>query len=136
MFGGLLYAAMRFVRTWLPVILWAVLIVSASTDSFSPSHSSTWLSWLLGEPVSHVLNVAFRKTGHVVAYAILGALAWRADRRIGVALSIALLVAVLDEARQATMIYRSGTPWDVLLDVFGGWLGVLAAKRIWKAATV
>lgn len=75
------------------------------------------------------LHVAIRKLGHIVAYAILGALAWRADRRMTVAIAIALLVAVTDEWHQSMSASRTGTPWDVLLDVVGAWLGIVGAKK-------
>lgn len=122
---------MRLVRSWLPVVLWAALILSASNDSFSSAESQGWLSDLFG-PTSFELNVIIRKLGHVVVYAILGALAWRAERKLAIAIAVAALVAVTDEVKQSLTLYRTGSPWDVLLDLFGAWLGTLAAKRIWK----
>jgi VanZ family protein len=120
---------MRFLKTWLPVIVWAAVILSASNDAFSSSHSQGWLATLLGRNVPHVVNVAVRKLGHLVAYGILGALAWRADRRVLVALGITLLVAATDEWQQSMTVSRTGTPWDVLLDLGGAWLGTLAMRR-------
>ncbi len=130
MIGGLLYAAMRFVKLWLPVIVWAAIILSASSDHFSSTQSQGWLFWLFGREVPYELHVAIRKLGHIVAYGILGALAWRADRRMTVAIAIALLVAVTDEVRQSMSVSRTGTPWDVLLDGVGGWLGIVSVKKV------
>ena len=126
---------MSLLRRWLPVIVWAAVILSASNDSFSSGESERFLSRLLGGPIPYALNVAIRKLGHVVAYAILGLFAWRAEPRLKVAIAIALLVAVLDEGKQAMTMTRTGTVWDVVLDLFGAWLGVLAAKRVWKPAS-
>jgi hypothetical protein len=132
MFGGLLYAAMRVVKLWLPVIVWAAIILSASTDSFSAGHSRGWFSWLFGREIPYDLNIAIRKLGHILAYAILGGLAWRADRRMTVALIIAVAVATTDEWHQSTLTTRTGSPWDVLLDGVGAWVGAVAARR-WLA---
>lgn len=120
---------MRLVKLWLPVIVWSAVILSASSDSFSSTQSQGWLFRLLGREVPYELHVAIRKLGHIVAYAILGALAWRADRRMTVAIAIALLVAVTDEWHQSMIASRTGTPWDVLLDVVGAWLGIVGAKK-------
>jgi VanZ family protein len=123
---------MRLVKLWLPMILWTVVILWASDDRFSSGHSRGWLSWMTGQEVGYGLNIAIRKLGHLIAYGILGALAWRADRRAFIALAIALLVASTDEWRQSHTLTRTGTPWDVLLDVAGSWLGIVAAQRIVK----
>jgi VanZ family protein len=121
---------MRFVRTWLPVIVWAAVILSASTDSFSSDESRGWLAPVLGSDLASALNIVFRKAGHVVSYAILGILARRADRRLAVAIGIAALVAITDETRQSMTLLRTGTPWDVMLDVLSAWLGILVMTRM------
>jgi VanZ family protein len=120
---------MRLVKLWLPVIVWTAVILSASNDSFSSGQSQSWFSWLFGREVPYDLNIAFRKLGHILAYGILGALAWRADRRFTVALLITILVASTDEYRQSLTISRTGTPWDVLLDGMGGWVGVAVVRK-------
>jgi VanZ family protein len=120
---------MRLLKLWLPVIVWSIVILWASTDNFSSGQSRGWLSWLLGREVAHGVNIAIRKLGHIVAYGILGALAWRADRRVAVGMAIALIVAVTDEWRQSLTISRTGSAWDVLLDVTGSWLGIVAARK-------
>src|SRR5690349_8790493 len=120
---------MRLVKSWLPVIVWAALILSASNDTFSSDQSQGWLTKLLGHQVSYALNIAVRKAGHVVAYGILGALAYRADRRFAVAIAVALLVAATDEWKQSMTMSRTGTPWDVLLDCAGASIGALAARK-------
>ena len=120
---------MRLVKLWLPVIVWSAVILSASNDSFSSGHSYGWLATIIGPEMANALNITFRKLGHVVAYAILGILAWRADRRMFVAIAIALLVAATDETRQSMTLTRTGSPWDVLLDVTSAWLGIMLFRR-------
>jgi VanZ family protein len=120
---------MRLVRLWLPVILWAAVILSASNDSFSVNHSGGWLRRIFGRDLPYPVHVAIRKTAHLLEYAILGALAWRTDRRVAVALAIAALVAITDETRQSFTASRTGSPWDVGLDVLGAAVGVWCVRR-------
>jgi hypothetical protein len=49
----------------------------------------------------------FREFGHILAYGILSALAWRADRRFTTALLITILVASTDEYRQSLTLSRT-----------------------------
>jgi VanZ family protein len=74
---------------------------------------------LFGDTALEVVNFAVRKLAHFVEYAILAALTWRADRRVLVALGVALAVAVVDETQQAFTMFRTGSPFDVLLDCAG-----------------
>jgi VanZ family protein len=106
----------RALKLWLPVALWAGLILSSANDHFSAAESGGLLRSLFGE-VPYVLHVILRKLSHVVAYGVLGALVWRADRRWVVVLVVALVVASTDEWMQSRTVNRTGTPWDVLLDV-------------------
>jgi VanZ family protein len=121
---------MPFVRTWLPVIVWSVVILSASTDTFSSNESRGWLASIIGPALASALNIFFRKLGHIVGYGILGILARRADRRVFLAIGIALLVAITDETRQSMTLTRTGSPWDVLLDGLSAWFGILVMTRM------
>src|SRR5262245_22852594 len=136
--------AHRFVRYWLPVVLWAAVIFSASTDALSVRQTSRFigplLRWLFpaisDEGVWRV-QLVVRKTAHVTEYAILSALLWRALRRAerhdprtwrrapaGWAFLAASLYAVTDEWHQSFVPSR-GSHWgDVLLDAVGALLGV------------
>lgn len=120
---------MRLAKLWLPVILWAALILSSSNDSFSSGHSHGWLETFLGRNFPELVNHAVRKAGHILFYGILGALAWRADRRWFVALGVVLTVASFDEYKQSLTRERTGTVWDVLLDVCSALLFILAIRR-------
>lgn len=120
---------MRLAKLWLPVILWAALILSSSNDSFSSGHSHGWLATLLGRDYPELVNHAIRKFGHIFFYGVLGLLAWRADRRLPVALGVVLAVASLDEYKQSLTRERTGSAWDVLLDVCSALLFILAIRR-------
>jgi VanZ family protein len=120
---------MRRAWLWLPVILWAAMILSASNDAFSAKESASWLERLLGREVPHAINVAVRKCGHLVVYGVLGALAWRAERKITIAMVIAAAVAIADEYQQGLTQMRTGSPWDVLLDLAGAAIAVWLLRR-------
>lgn len=79
------------------------------------------------------LHVATRKLAHVVEYAVLAALAFRAlrlsldtlpGRLAAGAIALALAVASIDELRQASLAQRTGSPRDVLIDGLGALLAV------------
>jgi VanZ family protein len=70
-----------------------------------------------------------RKCAHVAEYGLLALLAWRAAlmttrlgalATAGVAISPVVLLALVDEGRQAFSDARTGTGGDVLLDIAGG----------------
>jgi VanZ family protein len=74
------------------------------------------------------LAMWLRKVGHFLAYAALFysyVRAWRWHMRrprlqaIVLALALCLLISLADEGRQALYNSRSGSPWDVALDMSG-----------------
>jgi len=115
---------LRFLKSWLPVILWSALILSAANDEFSDANTRGWLEELFG-PLPAVVNAIVRKGGHVVGYAILGLLAWRAHRTLFVALLVVIAVAVTDESMQAMTMTRGGSPFDVALDTCAALLALM-----------
>jgi VanZ family protein len=130
-----------FLRYWLPLILWAVVILSASSGGFSSENSGRWLRLFFAGDVPDLVHFAIRKAAHVVEYAILAALGWRALRRTGSAtrsaatvaagaLGIALAVAVTDETLQSLSPLRTGSVWDVVLDLSGALLAVGIAAAV------
>ena len=119
------------------------VIFSASTDAFSAPHTSRWIGpfllWLwpsLSAGAVADLQFALRKAGHMLEYALLAILLWRALRRAGDeawswraaawAVSLAAAYAVTDEIHQSFTRLRQGSPWDVLIDVAGAALALLA----------
>lgn len=120
---------MRWLKQWLPVILWAGLILASANAHFSAHETGGLLRWLFGDipPWVHVL---VRKLAHVVGYGILAALTWRADRRWPAIIGVALTVASADEWMQSRSAMRTGTGWDVLLDVAAAIAVGLALRRM------
>jgi VanZ family protein len=133
---------------WLAVGVWALLVLGLGSDSFSHESTSRFLGpalhWLLpglsAEGLGQ-LEHAIRKTAHVVEYAALALLCYRALRlSTGLGLPLQLLLALalvagvagLDETLQSAIPSRGGRLGDVLLDLAGGLLGLavgVAASR-------
>jgi VanZ family protein len=121
-----------FVRYWLPVVAWSVLILSTSNDAFSRPHTQGLMAEFLGRYLTaaqvDTINVCFRKLAHLTAYGILGALGFRGAREerdgytkrwaIG-GVFVAVIVASIDEWHQTTTMSRGGSFADVLLDASG-----------------
>lgn len=126
----------RALGAWIPVVLWAILILGLGSDTFSAEHTSRilgpLLDWLLpGVQAStrSELLAGVRKSAHVFEYGVLALLAFRALRRVtarpavlcaGLALLVVAGIATADERHQATTPHRTGTHRDVALDVTGG----------------
>ena len=120
----------RFLKSWLPVIVWIAIILSAANDKFSDTHTRGWLERMLDRDVPEFVNAVFRKGGHIVAYAILGLLAWRARRSPGVALLIPFVVASIDETMQARTLTRGGSVYDVVLDTCAALLALTVVPAV------
>ncbi len=126
----------KLIRYWLPVLVWAAIIIQATGRTFDAPHTSAWLASLLrdiGLHVSHQtlqsVNTVLRKAGHLTAYGIMALISFRAVRegRPGfalrwalVALAITICVASTDEFLQSFTPTRGSSAWDVLLDTCGG----------------
>ena len=119
---------LRFLKSWIPVILWSALILSAANDEFSNANTRGWLERIFGAP--QLVNNIVRKGGHVVGYAILGLLAWRARRTLLAALLVVAIVAITDESMQAMTLMREGSPFDVMLDTCGALLALLFVPKV------
>jgi hypothetical protein len=133
---------MRFVRYWVPPILWSASILAASSDLFSAGHTRILLLELfrraLGHPLREdvfaIVHELGRKCGHLTAYGIAAALNYRGLRQgspdwsAKSAIAAILMAAALgaaDEAHQALVPSRTGTPLDVLIDTCGATLALL-----------
>lgn len=135
-----------FFNSWLPVLLWMMVIFGASADSHSYQHSSRILEPLLRWLFPHMSPLAmaqihhlFRKCCHLTVYAILGFLVFRALShsgnplpawswpRVGGALLLVFLYASSDEFHQRFVPTRTPLFSDVLIDTAGGALGVFVA---------
>ena len=129
------------VLAWLCVVVWIAAIQAFASDSFSANETSRFigqlLRWLFLDADAQwvaTVHLAIRKTAHFVEYAILVLLVLRAfrmnfDRRLAwlaaASLVLTLVVAVVDESRQAAAANRTGALSDVALDM-GGAVSALA----------
>lgn len=137
----------RFFR-YAPLVLWVGLVLFLSTSQASMSNTSRFIRPLLkflfpGAPEETLIvyHAFVRKCAHFTEYAILAFWASRAfsnsSRKIlrrfwfvG-AFLLALLVASIDETNQSRLASRTGSIYDVALDVSGALVMIL----IFYAAT-
>jgi VanZ family protein len=115
---------MGLVKSWLPVVVWAALILSAANDQFSDEKTGGWLESSFGR-VPPEVNALIRKSAHMGEYAVLALLAWRARKTWVTPLAICVAVATADETLQAMTLTRTGSAADVLLDMSGALLGLI-----------
>ncbi len=131
----------KFLKYWLPIVIWLIMIFIGSTDLMSAEHTSRIigpiLRWLYpGISPSRIEQVQFviRKTAHVSEYAVLSLLIFRAlantTRQAGLAgaASITLLIssafAASDEFHQSFVPSRTSSVRDVVIDITGAIFGM------------
>jgi VanZ family protein len=127
---------------WTWVVCWATVIWILGGDGFSLAETSRtispWLEFLIGDldPATRFkIFLAIRKSAHFFEYAILAILTFRAALLAAprnqlatagwVALFLVATLATADEARQAFSSARSGSPYDVAIDVAGGLIAIV-----------
>jgi VanZ family protein len=134
------------VGVWVPVCLWAALIMSLSGDQFSGASTAAWLSMLplvrsLSPAGLETVNLIVRKCAHFVEYAVLGLLIARATLRtwprrgalqvVLLAVALAALWASVDELHQRFWASRrTGQPADAVLDTVSASAGAAAAASV------
>jgi len=138
----------RRIFRYAPLFLWLGLILFLSTGQASMSNTSRFvrplLTWLFPAAPEELLNVYHgyvRKFAHFAEYAILAFFASFAffgsthkflqKYWYVVAFILVFLTAAIDETNQSFMASRTGSVYDVLLDVSGGlfMISVLALYR-------
>jgi VanZ family protein len=136
-----------FVKYWIPVVGWMLLIFLASGDLMSAEHTSRFLIpfllWLKPDISAGALteiHFCVRKAAHVTEYAILALFVCRAVFRggnakaaksslfVGAWIACAAMAAC-DEFRQSFVESRGASPWDVMIDSAGAILGLLLYLR-------
>ncbi len=134
----------RFLRYWLPVLLWMCLVFSASTSLGTPQHTSRfirplllWLNPHMSEQTIESVHHFIRKCAHFTEYGVLGLLIFRlvqfdtalAAQSTGSQIRLALLLSALyastDEFHQLFVTGRQAAVQDVLLDTCGATFGLL-----------
>ena len=132
----------RFVKYWMPAILWMALIFIGSTDILSAEHTSRFLvpflRWLdphISWAALSTIQIAIRKLGHLTEYAILAGLLWRALRNgTGATMKMSILFGVVlvacggfaasDEFHQSFVPSRTSSAYDVMIDLCGALIGL------------
>ena len=143
----------RFLRYWLPVLIWLGVMFVGSTGLLSAEQTSRvfvpFLRWLKPDISAEALaqiHFVVRKLGHIFEYALLAMLLWRAMRggtnlRIRMSFVFAAVwltcgvFAVSDEFHQSFMPSRTAASSDVLIDICGATIG-LAICLMSRASTV
>jgi VanZ family protein len=141
-------------KAWTAAILWLIVIAIESSALLSASNTSRilypLLHFLFGMDFGHFEHWHFyiRKGGHVVGYAILSILlfrAWRVSlpamsavrwtpRWANIAILGTALVASLDEWHQSFIPSRTGRWQDVVLDTCAGIAAQILIFLWWKSA--
>ena len=129
--------ASRFVRYWMPLIIWMTLIFIGSTDVLSAEHTSRflvpflrWLDPQISWAAVNSIQIVIRKVGHLTEYAILATLIWRALRSaeswkrstlilFTVSLVGSAVFAATDEFHQSFIPSRTSSVNDVFIDICG-----------------
>ena len=112
-------------KPWIPVIFWMGVIYIASSISVLPGSAIVWWDFII------------KKSAHIIVYAILFYLIYRADNanrgdappRYWPAFLITFLYACFDEWHQSWVPGRNARLYDVGFDMFGSWLSYLYIKQ-------
>lgn len=120
-----------WLTAYAPLIIWTIFIFGLGSGIGAMNETSRiirpLLEWLF--PNSPLETLTFyhgliRKFAHFFEYAVLGFLACRAflglKFRFELSLLLVAIVASADEFKQSLDPSRTGSLWDVALDVFGG----------------
>jgi VanZ family protein len=115
-------------KTWLPVVAWALLIFFASTSFFSADQTGSWiepmLRWMLplaSPDTIDALHYGIRKLAHFTEFGVLFLLLIRGPMRgrALLALVVCACYALLDEGHQMFVAERTASFYDVALDFSG-----------------
>ncbi|HYO91161.1 MAG TPA: VanZ family protein [Pyrinomonadaceae bacterium] len=137
-------------RVWRygPLLLWMAFIFFASTAQLSASNTSRiirplliWLFPEISEETLAFVHFIVRKLAHLTEYAILGLLAARAfltSSRQGLrrrwflfAWLLVIIYALSDELHQRFVPARTGSIYDSLIDIAGGFIA-LSLLAVWR----
>ena len=134
------------ISRYLPLIAWMAFISFASTGNFSAGNTSRIIGplvlWFFPDTSPETMlaiHGVTRKIAHLVEYALLGLLAARAFRgspREGLSkrwfpasLILIIVYALADEYHQSFVPSRTGSVYDSLIDMAGGFAALIAVRR-------
>ncbi|PIU03764.1 VanZ family protein [Candidatus Shapirobacteria bacterium CG08_land_8_20_14_0_20_39_18] len=103
---------------WLPVIIWVSVIFFLSSNPVASASAIDWQDFLV------------KKTAHVIEYAILFILLYRATKNVLISLLFVVIYAATDEYHQTFVFGRTGKLRDVLIDAGGGVIGWLIIRKL------
>lgn len=145
-YGARVARAAKFLKHWLPVLGWMLLIAIASTDLMSAEHTSRLIRPFMrlcfpdiSPATVATVQISLRKAAHLAEYAVLALLLRRAlvlpARRVRWGLAFGIVVvcfcyASLDEFHQSFVASRTGAAADVLIDTFGALFGLAAYELV------
>ena len=131
----------KFLKYWLPVLLWMGIIFWMSTGMFSAQNTFDVLQKFLrsfdpaiSNSTVRLINNSIRKAGHVTEFFISGLLVFRAFRAGSteprmmrwalLSIVFVVLFAASDEYHQSFVATRTASVLDVCIDSGGGILAV------------
>ena len=130
----------RFLRRYLPLVVWLAFISFASSDSFNAANTSRIIGplvlWLFPNTSAETLatiHFITRKIAHFTEYAILGVLAARAFRSSPrwflISAVLIVVYAFIDEYHQSFVPSRTASVFDSLIDMAGGITALIVVRR-------
>lgn len=130
----------RLIR-YAPLVLWIGVILFLSSNQGSMAETSRFIRPIIefffpaaAPDTFLIVHALIRKAAHFVEYALLAVFAARAfvgsPNWGALALLVVLVIAAIDEFNQSIISSRTGSGWDVLLDLSGG---VVAICILWIA---
>ena len=127
----------KFIRYWIPVIIWLGIIFWMSTDTFSSEQSSRFImpiihflfAWISPQ-TADLMHGVIRKSAHFFVYFVLGFLLLRAFcgafsqklclRWVVYSIILVIFIAMSDEFHQSFVASRTSSPVDVIIDSASG----------------
>jgi VanZ family protein len=127
----------KFLKFWIPVILWVGCIFWMSTETFTSTNTSRiigpilrYLMPTISEKDIQLIHGIIRKLAHFTVYFILGLLLFRAFKNyikdqqtlrwVSYSIIVVTLCALGDEFHQSFVKTRTSSLLDVGIDMLGG----------------
>ena len=117
---------LRLLNLWLPPLLWAAMIFQFSSGTIPKASSDVWMDFVI------------KKTGHIILFAVLAILFYRALLGEGVnrkraayfAVLIAIFYGAVDEFHQSFTQGREARLRDTFIDGLGAGLAIYMIYKL------